>query len=769
MKVLDIPSSLFRAHLLFQKMSQYPEQMREMREVFLSAIEERGLATEYELRAVAQEKARADGQDDNDANVVNQYLSALIDLYFAQMVDPREAESHINLARKLAKNWELTRVLHWENASTEEIYQLLTDFCEIPLGDMVIPEAEAVGVRVALLNHFISDQLPYLGLAKKYITIRDIHQILGRTVWRHNRSGRIGGKAAGMILAHRILRPLFFEAKQKFVDNIQIPESYFIRSDILDEFNQDNHLEHYHSRKYENREKIEEDYPKIKLQYERASYSPETLARFKEILEEIGPEPIILRSSSFLEDNFGLAFSGKYESTFLANQGDLQTRLADFIQGVKRVHMSTYHPDPIMYRQDHNLLDYNEHMSVLVQKVIGRRFNDYFFPFASGVVFSVNSYVWNPKIDREAGLVRMVLGLGTRAVDRVGSDYPRMVPLSHPSLRPEVTAAAIRKYSQNKVDVLNLKTGQLESLNLTDFLREVRHPEIHQAVSIAEGNHLAPPLSRLTSFEPEQACVTFDRLFNETQFITLIREMVQEVARAYGRPVDMEFAYDDGKIYLLQCRSLSLPSETDHVELPTNIPPDRIIFTANIGLPNRVLSDLEYVIYVDPLAYDRLASQEEKLQVARAVSFCNRALGEKRFVLFGPGRWGSNDINLGVQVKYHDINRTKVLGEVAFPTDGVTPEVSFGTHFFNDLIEADIVPLPIYPGDEGTLFNLEFFQASPSIMLDLAPEYDNLTEVIRVIHVPAVADGLYLQAYLNGAESEGIGFLGTRLGPPGSS
>ncbi|MBW2619445.1 MAG: hypothetical protein JRC92_11280, partial [Deltaproteobacteria bacterium] len=675
----------------------------------------------------------------------------------------------INLALKLAKNRELTRVLHWENASTEEIYQLLTDFCEIPLGDMVIPEAEAVGVRVALLNHFISDQLPYLGLAKKYITIRDIHQILGRTVWKHNRSGRIGGKAAGMILAHRILRPLFFEARKEFVDNIRVPESYYVRSDILDEFNQENHLEHYHHRKYESREKIEEDYPKIKLQYERASYSPETLARFKEILEEIGPEPIILRSSSFLEDNFGLAFSGKYESVFLANQGDIQTRLAGFIQGVKRVHMSTYHPDPIMYRQDYHLLDYNEHMSVLVQKVVGRCFNDYFFPFASGVTFSVNSYVWNPKIDRNAGLVRMVLGLGTRAVDRVGSDYPRMVPLSHPGLRPEATAAAIRKYSQKKVDVLNLKTGQLESLNLTDFLREVRHPEIHQAVSIAEGDHLAPPLSRLTPFEPEQACVTFDRLFNETQFITLIREMVQEVARAYGRPVDMEFAYDDGMIYLLQCRSLSLPSEENHVELPTNIPPDRIIFTVNTGLPNRVLSDLEYVIYVDPLAYDRLASQEEKLQVARAVSFCNRALGEKRFVLFGPGRWGSNDINLGVQVKYHDINRTKVLGEVAFPTDGVTPEVSFGTHFFNDLIEADIVPLPIYPGEEGTVFNLEFFQASPSIMLNLAPEYDTLTEAVRVIHVPAVTDGLYLQVYLNGAESEGVGFLGARLSPPGPS
>ncbi|MEW5726107.1 MAG: PEP/pyruvate-binding domain-containing protein, partial [Thermodesulfobacteriota bacterium] len=384
-----------------------------------------------------------------------------------------------------------------------------------------------------------------------YITMRDIYEILQRTVWNPERSGRIGGKAAGLILAHRILLPLYKETRPEFAHNIRVPDSYFIRSEILSEFLQKNNLEKYHSQKYQTLETIERDYPKIREEFERARFPEDTIQGFRYILERVGEHPVILRSSSFLEDNFGLAFSGKYESIFLANQGDFEDRLREFIHAVKMVHLSTYHPDPIRYRADHNLLDFNEHMSVLVQKVVGRRFGDYFFPFAGGVVFSHNSFVWDPKIDREAGLMRLVLGLGTRAVDRVGGDYPRMVPLSHPTLRPEADAKAIRKYSQRKVDVLHLKTNRIVSLNLADLLREIRHPEMHLAVSVAEGDHLQNLVSRLSDFDPASASLTFDRMLKETGFPFLIREMVQTLSQAYGWPVDVEFAYDDGKIYLL--------------------------------------------------------------------------------------------------------------------------------------------------------------------------------------------------------------------------
>lgn len=764
MRIDNLTSDLVKAHLIFQKMSRYPKHTQRIRELFISVIEERDLATEAELESIARKLVAQDGIAPQNPAVQEEYLNAVIDLAFASLVDLKEAEDWVNLAPKLAKNREMAKLLHWENASSREIFKILEEFCMIPQGDMVIPEAEAIGVRVALLNHFISNQLPYVGIAKKHITIRDIYYILQRSVWNPDRPGRIGGKAAGMILAHRILIPLLTEGDPKFQGKVDVADSYFIRSEIFDEFIQENDLEEYHSRKYETREKIEAEFPKIKAQFERANFSERTLEGFRLILERVGENPIILRSSSFLEDNFGLAFSGKYDSVFLANQGPLEERLERFIEGVKLVHMSTYHPDPILYRQDHNLLDFNEHMAVLVQRVVGRRFGDYFFPLCAGVIFSVNSFAWSPKIDRQSGLLRMVYGLGTRAVDRVGSGYPRMVPLSHPTLRPEADARSIRKYSQNRVDVVNLATGELETLKLTDLLAKVRHPDSDLAFSVGSGDHLAPPATKMTKYQPHEAVVTFDKLLKETDFPDLIRDLVQTVAEAYGRPVDMEFAYDNGKIYILQCRTLSVPKEAENVSLPTDVDPEKVIFTVKSCLPNRIINDIEYAIYVDPIAYDRLATVEEKGEVAKVVNRINRNLAEKRFALFGPGRWGSNDINLGVQVRYHDISRTRILAEVAFASEeGITPEVSFGTHFFNDLVEADIIPMPIYPDDESSVFNRDFFEKNPSVTHDLAPGFEHLADVVRSICVPRVANGDYLQVYLNASQSAGMAILGPKV------
>src|SRR4030042_3300315 len=135
------------------------------------------------------------------------------------------------------------------------------------------------------------------------------------------------------------------------------------------------------------------------LLVEKAAFPPDLVEQFKGFLDNVGEHPLILRSSSFLEDNFGYAFSGKYDSVFRANQGDPGKRLTEFIRGLKQVHMSTFGPAPILYRMDHDLLDFDERMSVLVQKVTGRRYGDYFFPFAAGVAYSRNTYRWTPRIN----------------------------------------------------------------------------------------------------------------------------------------------------------------------------------------------------------------------------------------------------------------------------------------------------------------------------------------------------------------------------------
>jgi hypothetical protein len=754
---------LVKTYQLFRKMNQYPNLVGLMRSIFMDVLEQRGLMTRDRLYQEAVEEMKKDGVPDTEIHR-QEYVEAFIDYHLATHLSPGEIENYINLARKKDNARTLSMLANRDQATTMEVYRALREFCDIPKGEVYISQEEAEGIRVALITRFISSQLPFISLAKNYVTIRDTDALLQHTLWSRKRPGKLGGKAAGMIVAHKILLPTLEKKDPEMEEYLRVPDTWYLNSGVFSEFLDRNNLYLFHTYKYKDREAIEKDYSRIEEQFRFASFAPEVVEDFRRILEEIGEHPIIVRSSSMLEDNFGLAFSGKYQSVFLTNQGDIETRLSHFIGGLKKVFASTFGPDPILYRRDHGLLDYDERMAMVVQKVVGRRFGDYFFPFAAGVMFSRNVYAWNPKIRKEAGLVRLVFGLGTRAVDRVGSDYPRMVPLSHPMLRPEVTADQVRKYSQRQIDVLNLKKEVLETVDFRTLAAEIDHPDLFYAVSIQQGDHLAPPMFKTEEFRGRELCLTFDNLLAKTAFAPLARKILSRVEAAYGRPVDIEFAWDGNKIYLLQCRSLSTRKEPDKIVLPKDIPQEEILFTAQSGLSNSIVRDLEYVVYVDPRAYDRLPTVEAKVRIAGVVNLLNKHLGEKRFTLMGPGRWGSNDINLGVRVTYSNINKTKLLVEVAFAKEGYTPEVSYGTHFFQDLVEADIVVAPLFPDDPEAFLNEAFLLNAENKLSAIAPEVRDCEDVVKVIHVPLCCQGRFLQVYLDQGSQRGIGFFGRKEG-----
>ncbi|HWT80122.1 MAG TPA: PEP/pyruvate-binding domain-containing protein, partial [Candidatus Methylomirabilis sp.] len=499
--------------------------------------------TRDRLYAPALEALTRDGLPDTEVNR-QEYFESLIDTLVAQSLNPSDIENYINLARKRDNAQTLSMLVNRDQATSEEIVKALREFCAIPKGEVYISREEAEGIRVALISRFISSQLPFISLAKNYITIRDIDGILQNTLISQRRPGKLGGKAAGMILAHKILLPTLEKKDPELEKTVRVPDTWYLSSGVFSEFLDRNNLYLFHTFKYKDRESIEKDFLRIEEQFKFATFSPEVVEDFRRILEEIGQHPIIIRSSSMLEDNFGLAFSGKYTSVFLTNQGVLETRLSKFLIGLKKVFASTFGPDPILYRRDHGLLDYDERMAMIVQKVVGRRFGDYFFPFVSGVMFSRNLYTWDPRIEKEAGLVRLVLGLGTRAVDRVGSDYPRMIPLSHPQLRPEVTADRIRKYSQKQVDVLNLRTGALETIDFRTLGASISHPDLFYAVSLQDHDHLAAPLFKTQDLSRGETCLTFENLLTRTPFVSLARKILARVEAAYERPVDVEFAWD---------------------------------------------------------------------------------------------------------------------------------------------------------------------------------------------------------------------------------
>jgi hypothetical protein len=368
-------------------------------------------------------------------------------------------------------------------------------------------------------------------------------------------------------------------------------------------------------------------------------------------------------------------------------------------------------------------------------------------------------YAWTPRIVRADGLLRMVFGLGTRAVDRIGPDYPRLVPLSHPMLRPEAGAEEIRKYSQKLVDVIDLKSRSLRTIPVADLFRTIRFPDLYYVVSVDDDGHLSAPLFKKDEINTARACVTLDNVLSKTPAPALMKRILNHLEQAHGRPVEVEFAWDNGILYLLQCRALAASRLVEKVTVPKGIDSAKILFTCSNVLFSSVVRNIEYVVYIDPRAYAAISTFAERIALGRTVGRINRLLEDKVYALFGPGRWGTNDVNMGVKVSYEDINRSRVLAEIAIREAGVVPEPSFGTHFFNDLVEANIVPLAIDPDSPGTVFREEFFRQCPNALLSLDPKLQK-DGIVRVIHVPSCARGQYLQVYLDTEEQKGVGFLG---------
>jgi len=174
---------------------------------------------------------------------------------------------------------------------------------------------------------------------------------------------------------------------------------------------------------------------------------------------------------------------------------------------------------------------------------------------------------------------------------------------------------------------------------------------------------------------------------------------------------------------------------------------------------NGRLSDLSHVVYVDPAAYARLEPERIR-ELSRAVGRLNRLLPKRQFVLVGPGRWGSRgDIRLGVPVGYADISNTAMLVEVARRNGGYLPDLSFGTHFFQDLVESSIRYLPLYPDDPEVVFDEAFFLRAPNALAEIAPEFASLSDALRVIDVPKATGGRVLRVLMNGEIDEAVALL----------
>ncbi len=654
----------------------------------------------------------------------------------------------------------LVNTLENYNTSISQVGDAIQRYQHAAHGEVELTPSTRKGLLVSLVRRFLSDQLEYINVAKNYVEIGDFHQLIHRMIYPSSGQGKVGGKGAGIFLAYQIIQK--FLSENELLSDVRTPKTWYLSSDGMHDFVYCNHLEDVFSQKYKEIDEVRQEYPDIIQVFKNSLFSADIIKGLSLALDDLGDRPLIVRSSSLLEDRFGAAFSGKYKSLFLANQGTKQERLNALTDAIAEVYASTFGPDPIQYRSERNLLDFQEGMGILVQEVVGTRVGDYFLPVLAGVAFSHNEFRWSPRIKREDGLVRLVPGLGTRAVDRLGDDYPILVSPGKPGLRANATPEEIARYSPAHMDVINLKTNEFETVSVRQFFRELGDevPGVEHLISIRQDRNLRQPMLGSVDFEQDDAIVTFEGLLERTPFIAQIHSLLNLLHRELGYPMDIEFACDGKYLYLLQCRSQTAAKHARPAPIPRDLPDSRVLFSANKYVSNGTVPNITHVVYVDPDAYANLGTRQEMIEVGRAVSKLNKLLPKRQFILMGPGRWGSRgDIRLGVPVTYSDISNTAMLIEIARKKGDYTPDLSFGTHFFQDLVEAEIRYLPLYPDENKVLFNGTFLTESENLLAELSPKYASFAHVVRVIDVPRVANNQVVSVLMNADLDEAIAVL----------
>ncbi len=605
--------------------------------------------------------------------------------------------------------------------------------------------SETVDKVEQLARLVLSRNKKMLAMIRQFLVLEDLLQLKERLIG----SGFIGGKALGMLLARKIL----MHAKDMQWSRFLEPhDSFFIGSDVFYSYIVQNgwwKLFMAHKTEAGYFEKAAE----LKTNMLQGSFPEHIRERFQTMLQYFGQSPIIARSSSLLEDAYGSAFAGKYESFFCVNQGPPEKRYERFEEAVKRIYASAMNEDALAYRRQRGLDHLDEQMAILVQRVSGSYRQNYFFPELAGVGLSHNPYVWKERMDPRAGMLRIVMGLGTRAVNRVEDDYPRIVAMDDPIVKPLSGIWDLRKYSQHHVDCLNLEENELQTISLRELI--AKNPGLRlEALAVRE--EPAQPYGQKEGGPPQvQWILTFDPFLSQTRFIEFMAAMLQRLEQAYGHAVEIEFTVnynqaDEIQVNLLQCRPFQTFGGRADAAPPEQIPAaDIFIQTLGNFMGGNIYMPIVGIIWVDPARYAAL-STSDKYSVARLIGKLNRRYADRRSrptMLIGPGRWGTQTPAMGVPVTFSEINHMAALVEISYRAGGLIPDLSFGTHFFHDLTETNIFYAAVYPEREGVIIDPAWLDTLPNNLCDLFPGQERFEPVVKLCSMDGTQ--LILQSDIN--------------------
>ena len=561
-----------------------------------------------------------------------------------------------------------------------------------------------------------------LSKIKEYFTFEDYLTIYDRRVG----SGLVGGKSCGMLLARKIIEK---NCPEIYNNNLEPDDSFYIGSDLFYTYIVSNDLWDLRVK-----QRTEEGYyeygKKLEEGLKKGTFSDEIKKEFVHILDYFGQNPIIVRSSSFLEDGYGNAFAGKYESVFCVNRGTLEERLVAFEDAVKIVYSSTMNISALEYRKLNGLDDTDEQMALLVQRVSGSYHGDYLFPTAAGVGFSYSPYSPLPDMDNSKGMLRLVMGLGTKAVDRTKKDYPRIVNLDKPEVTMMKDIKDKHRYSQHYLDVIDLKNRSLHDIPVDEGLKII--PRYSKKV-LGEHDREAERMFRERGQRREIVFVNCEGLVKNQDFIKQMKEILNTLETAYDYPVDIEYTVNVGNdnsfnINLLQCRPLQVSTNDEDIEMPE----DKNIKESSMGMSRK--NKIDTICYVDPHKYYEYP-YAQKSSLSRVISEVNAYCkdNDKTAILIVPGRIGTSSPELGIPVVFADISHFSAILEESYSEVGYMPELSFGSHMFQDLVEAEIYYGAIFENEKKIEFNKDMIFDYDNILSDINPNLDD--ELYEMVHV----------------------------------
>lgn len=602
-----------------------------------------------------------------------------------------------------------------------------------------------------IIRSMMSHDLQIAALIKQEFTSDDLFFIKTRVIG----TGTIGGKACGMLLARKITENYL----PQYQGQMEPHDSYYIGTDVFYSYLVDNKLWELRIRQRE-KENYFELADEMAAGLLAGEFSQGTREQFRRMLEYFGQIPIIVRSSSFLEDGFGNAFAGKYESLFCANACSPEQRLQEFEAAVKRVYASTMSHSALEYRRQRGLTESDEQMAILVQRVSGNWFGNYYMPCIAGVGFSYSVYRWSESLSSDAGMLRIVAGLGTRAVDRSGLDYPRMINLDKPDSSIHLDSAEKHRFSQRKLDLISMRDNALIGMPYSQLEAEL--PAWYIKL-ISERDNEAERLARESGHNRRISFVSCKAVAENRELMEMLAKILRLLEEKYRIPVDIEYTINFNEqgqyiVNLLQCRPLNIWQSQVGVEISEK-PEEQLLFDLRENfMGNAAELTIDVVIFIEIKGYHELP-YNQKSSLAKLVGKLNRHFQDsgKTIMLFSPGRIGTTSPELGVPLKFSDLSNFKVLCEYADRSVGLVPELSYGSHIFQDIVEAEMFYVALMDNpDSHEVFRPQLLQNQPSKLSEIteaSPEEEAIVKVYyfdqkRPLKLQADLRRSRVQAYL---------------------